>query len=377
VTWRNRVSVTEWPSRVRAVPPAAVEGVAEQPSFECTEFGLGGQVGLELCGGADPVTAQDRPEQSSHVGHDDATVGAAGVGRLLVVGDVEPADLHQRISPTLRWRAGLVFFVRAGGRSQGILDGASGVLVERPGHLETVVEDPRRRHRPLWNVLDRLGAGPCVFAVVDGVGAVEPVGQLGDGGLGRQTGEELDMSTAVFGEPCHVVGGDLGREHVDLGAGEALIAPGIEDLGPPTQLLRPGGGPPRLARGGPAPTAQERPVGGMPLDLVTTSPNELDLRGGDFGLEPIDQPAGLDDHLGGRGDLTAVDRVCECRRPSEHAQDPTAHTFETQPENPEKIWIPGAIGQCDRRWSHDYGRSRKVAAARTLGRHVALVGGWF
>jgi hypothetical protein len=218
----------------------------------------GGRVSRSVPSGAVRViepSGSIRSVQCRHVGHDDATVGAPGVGRLLVVRDEEPADLHHGVSPTLQRAALLTVTVGPGGRSQGVLDGGSNVLVERSGDLEAVVDDPRRRHRPLWNVLDRLGAGLCVFAVVDGVGALEPVGQLGDGGLGRQTGEELDMSTAVFGEPCHVVGGDLGREHVDLGAGEALIAPGIEDLGPPTQLLRPGGGPPRLARGGPAPTA--------------------------------------------------------------------------------------------------------------------------
>jgi hypothetical protein len=152
---------------------------------------LGGQVGLELCGGADPVTAQDRPEESSHVCHDHPTVRAPGAGRLLVVRHVEPADLHQR-----------------------------------------------------------FGADLGVFAVVDGVGALEPVGQLGDGGLGRHAGEELDVSGAVFGEPCDVVGGDFGREHVDLRPAEHPGLPCVEDLGPPAQLLDPGGDTTRLARRG-------------------------------------------------------------------------------------------------------------------------------
>jgi hypothetical protein len=75
----------------------------------------------------------------------------------------------------------------------------------------------------------------------------------------------------------------------------------------------------------------------MPLDLVTTTTDELHLRGGDLGLEPIEQPAGLHDRLAGRGDVTVVDRFSECRRPSEHAQQPSKQTFDTQPEDPEKI----------------------------------------
>jgi hypothetical protein len=74
----------------------------------------------------------------------------------------------------------------------------------------------------------------------------------------------------------------------------------------------------------------------MPVDLVTTTTDELHLRRSDQRVEPIAQPTGLHDRLRSRGDVALVDRFSECR-PSEHAQHRIAHTFEIQPENPEKI----------------------------------------